>query len=130
MPSFTHWVVYRGRIPGVYDNWPETELQIKGFKGNKQRGHYSYDEAKTSLKAYQKNPAGEFLRAPNPQTMKGPLVLTDSEGSAPPSPAKERRTATTQGPIPLTAPVKRARSTSKEPPAASSGQGRICGEKK
>ena len=39
-------------------------------------------------------------------------------------------TATTQGPIPLTAPVKRSRSTSKEPPAASSGQGRICGEKK
>ena len=108
------------------------------------KGYFSYDEAKASFKAYQKGPEADSARAPIPPVMKGPLVLTDSEASAPPSPAKGRRAATTQGPVPLRAPVKRSRSNSKDPPdalgalrfqlipgegKAESGLNRICGEK-
>ena len=107
--SFSHYAVYRGITPGVYTTWAETELQTKGFKGGWQKGFYSYDEAKASFRAYEKNPVRHFPQAPNPQAMKGPLALTDSEGSAPPSPVKERRNTLQvpmQVPIPLRVPVK------------------------
>ena len=34
----TCYVVYVGRVPGVYDNWEHAHLQVNGFSGNMYKG--------------------------------------------------------------------------------------------
>ena len=46
-PQFTHYAVYRGRVPGIYTTWAETEQQTKGYSRQYQKGFYSYEEAGT-----------------------------------------------------------------------------------
>ena len=99
--KYTHFVVYVGRTPGVYETWAETQEQVSGFSGNRHKGFTSYAEAKASYKAFSKG------KLQSPLTAKGPLTLSDSETSRATSPAG----------TPVNnakSPVKRTRSSSKE----------------
>ena len=43
MPKW--YVVYQGRVPGVYDEWEDCLKQVNMFKGNNYKGYKSRDEA-------------------------------------------------------------------------------------
>ncbi|XP_015940698.1 uncharacterized protein LOC107466225 [Arachis duranensis] len=44
------YVVFKGRVPGIYDNWPACQLQVDGFSGNL---HQSYSNFQDALMAWQ-----------------------------------------------------------------------------
>jgi ribonuclease HI len=39
------YVVYEGRVPGVYDEWEDCLKQVNKFKGNNYKGYKSKEEA-------------------------------------------------------------------------------------
>lgn len=39
------YVVYKGRVPGVYEHWEDVHKQVNGFKGNCQKGYATKAEA-------------------------------------------------------------------------------------
>ena len=41
----TCYVVYVGRVPGVYDNWEHAHLQVNGFSGNRYKGYITRADA-------------------------------------------------------------------------------------
>jgi viroplasmin and RNaseH domain-containing protein len=45
------YVVFIGRIPGIYERWDEVSTQVKGYPGNKYKGYDTYDDA---VKAWEK----------------------------------------------------------------------------
>lgn len=47
-----YYVVWVGRAPGVYDNWPETEAQVKGYPAPRYKGGFATRmEAEAAYKA-------------------------------------------------------------------------------
>lgn len=43
------YVVWVGKIPGIYKNWNECKQQIEGFSGAKYKGFFTIEEAKTAF---------------------------------------------------------------------------------
>ena len=43
MPKW--YVVYKGRVPGVYDEWDDCLKQVNKFKGNSYKGYKSREKA-------------------------------------------------------------------------------------
>ena len=35
----TWYVVFKGRVPGVYEHWDDAHRQVNGFKGNRYKGY-------------------------------------------------------------------------------------------
>jgi ATP-dependent DNA helicase PIF1 len=44
------YAVAVGRVPGIYNNWEEAKLQIKGYHGNKHKGFKTEEQAEAWLK--------------------------------------------------------------------------------
>jgi viroplasmin and RNaseH domain-containing protein len=42
------YAVYIGKVPGVYDEWPECHAQVHRFPGGSQRGFNTREEAEAS----------------------------------------------------------------------------------
>ena len=42
------YAVYVGHVPGVYDEWPEYQVQVSSFSGGSQKGFDSRAEAEAS----------------------------------------------------------------------------------
>ena len=42
------YVVYIGRVPGVYTEWSECQDQVNGFRGNNYKGFNSKKDAEAS----------------------------------------------------------------------------------
>ena len=42
------YVVYKGKVPAVYDEWPECQAQVDGFSGASHKGLKSIQEAEAS----------------------------------------------------------------------------------
>ena len=49
MPSY---VVYKGKVPGVYDDWEECRRQVHRFSGNSYKGYTTRAEAKSRYARY------------------------------------------------------------------------------
>ena len=49
MPSY---VVYKGRVPGVYDDWEECRRQVHRFSGNSYKWYTTRAEAKSRYVRY------------------------------------------------------------------------------
>lgn len=49
MAKSTHYVVWKGRSPGIYSSWPDCQEQTKGFKGAHFKGFPSLDEAEAAF---------------------------------------------------------------------------------
>ena len=45
------YTVWKGRTPGIYDNWETCEAQVKGFEGARYRSFPSREEAEKALTA-------------------------------------------------------------------------------
>ena len=39
------YVVYKGRVPGVYEHWEDYQKQVNKFKGNNYKGYKTKKEA-------------------------------------------------------------------------------------
>ena len=48
MAKYRCYVVYKGKVPGLYDEWHECEAQVAGFKGANHKGFKSSPEAEAS----------------------------------------------------------------------------------
>jgi viroplasmin and RNaseH domain-containing protein len=48
----TWYVVYKGKVPGVYDDWEECRRQVHHFSGNSYEGYNTLAEAKTRYANY------------------------------------------------------------------------------
>lgn len=44
------YAIARGRVPGIYDNWPQAHAQVLGFPGARYKGFASRGEAEAWLK--------------------------------------------------------------------------------
>ena len=49
MPSY---VVYKGEVPGVYDDWEECQRQVHRFSGNNYKGYPTRVEAEARYGRY------------------------------------------------------------------------------
>ena len=49
MPSY---VVYKGDVPGVYDDWEECRRQVHRFSGNSYKGYTTREEAEARYGRY------------------------------------------------------------------------------
>jgi len=47
-----YYVVFKGHQPGIYDNWPDTQKQIVGFNGCKQKAFDNLTDAVKALKEW------------------------------------------------------------------------------
>lgn len=54
------YVVWTGRVPGVYDNWQEVKSQVDGFEGARFKGFLTEEEAAEAFKS-QPPPLPAFL---------------------------------------------------------------------
>lgn len=55
-----YYAISKGHVPGIYTNWPDTERQVKGFKGAIYKSFKSRKEAE----AFMKNPTYEVSSQP------------------------------------------------------------------
>ena len=46
------YVVYEGKVPGVYDEWYECQAQVEGVSGTSHKGFKSRQEAQASYLRY------------------------------------------------------------------------------
>uniref|UniRef100_A0A8R7TEH2 Ribonuclease H1 N-terminal domain-containing protein n=1 Tax=Triticum urartu TaxID=4572 RepID=A0A8R7TEH2_TRIUA len=49
MPSY---VVYKGKVPGVYDDWEECRRQVHHFNGNRYKGYTTRAKAEARYARY------------------------------------------------------------------------------
>ena len=49
MPTY---VVYKGRVPGVYDDWEDCWRQVHRFSGNSYKGYHNRAEAEGRYARY------------------------------------------------------------------------------
>jgi len=75
VPKKKFYGVAKGRIPGIYDNWPEAKSQIEGFNGAVYKGFFTLGEAQD----WMKNPV--YRRAAGKKIMSGtPPDTTPEDG--------------------------------------------------
>ena len=48
----TTYVVYKGRVPGVYDDWEDCRRQVHHFSGNRYKGYNTRVEAEGRYARY------------------------------------------------------------------------------
>ena len=48
----TWYVVYKGRVPGVYDDWEDCRRQVHRFSGNSYKGYNTMEEAEARYTRY------------------------------------------------------------------------------
>ena len=48
----TWYVVYKGRVPGVYDDWEDCRRQVHRFSGNSYKGYNTMAEAEARYTRY------------------------------------------------------------------------------
>jgi len=49
MPEKKHYVVWKGKTPGIYDNWKDCEVQIRGFEGAIYKSFPGLEEARRAF---------------------------------------------------------------------------------
>ncbi|KAK1610126.1 hypothetical protein QYE76_033799 [Lolium multiflorum] len=54
-PKMTYYVVFEGRVPGVYEEWEECKKQVHKFSGNCYKGYPTRHEAVAKWRVHQAN---------------------------------------------------------------------------
>ncbi|KAK1646094.1 hypothetical protein QYE76_063899 [Lolium multiflorum] len=54
-PKMTYYVVFEGRVPGVYEEWEECKKQVHKFSGNCYKGYPTRHEAVAKWRKHQAN---------------------------------------------------------------------------
>ena len=50
--EMSSYVVYKGKVPGVYDDWEECQRQVYCFSGNSYKGYTTRAEAESRYALY------------------------------------------------------------------------------
>ena len=50
--EMSSYVVYKGKVPGVYDDWEECRRQVHRFSGNSYKGYTTRAEAESRYACY------------------------------------------------------------------------------
>ena len=50
--EMSSYVVYKGKVPGVYDDWEECRRQVHRFSGNSYKGYTTREEAESRYARY------------------------------------------------------------------------------
>ena len=79
MAAKKYYVVWAGHQPGIYDNWPEAERQVKGFPKARYKGFTSLAPAE---QAYKTGASLQSARRSGKTTK--PSVTTGNAATAPP----------------------------------------------
>ena len=53
--EMTYYVVFEGRVPGVYDEWEDCKQQVHKFSGNCYKGYATKREAVAKWRNHQSN---------------------------------------------------------------------------
>ena len=53
--EMTYYVVFEGRVPGVYEEWEECKKQVHKFSGNCYKGYPTRHEAVAKWRKHQSN---------------------------------------------------------------------------
>lgn len=62
-PKYRAYVVFVGKIPGIYENWNECRANTDGYRGSLFRGYLDYEEAIKALDAFEQDGALPFNAA-------------------------------------------------------------------
>lgn len=54
MPRRKLYVVFIGRVPGVYDSWAECQRQVMGFLGNSYQSYPTREEAEETFQEFRR----------------------------------------------------------------------------
>lgn len=49
----TYYVVFEGRVPGIYEEWEDCKYQVHKFSGNCYKGYATRQEADAKWRNYQ-----------------------------------------------------------------------------
>ena len=60
--EMSSYVVYKGKVPGVYDDWEECQRQVHHFSGNNYKGYITRAEAKARYASYLAGERREWRR--------------------------------------------------------------------
>ncbi|KAK1685059.1 hypothetical protein QYE76_045907 [Lolium multiflorum] len=60
----TYYVVYHGRVPGVYEDWEDCRRQVHRFSGNSYKGYTTLEEAETRYANFRAGQRREMWRTP------------------------------------------------------------------
>lgn len=74
------YAVARGRVPGIYDSWPEAETQVRGFAGARFKGFPTHAEAAAWMKSPSAAAPGPKARKPKNGPAKGGVPAPPKEG--------------------------------------------------
>ena len=74
MKKQKYYVVWAGVTPGIYDNWTDCQLQIKGYKGARYKSFESKEEAEEAMNC------GLTPQAPSPKERGGNRTLPPPYG--------------------------------------------------
>ena len=95
------YVVWRGRVPGIYDSWKACEAQVKGFSGAAFKAFPTREMAEAAFSGdyedYKGKPASakQWLFAPTPPRL--PSLCVDAACSGSPGPVEYRGVDTESG---------------------------------
>lgn len=70
-----YYVVWEGRIAGIYNNWEECKKQIDGFEGAKYKSYPSQEEA---IEAYRDGYKASFTKKQTPNLTNHPSIIQNS----------------------------------------------------
>ena len=59
-----YYVVLKGHVPGVYDDWEDCRRQVDGFSGNSYKGYTTLEEAETRYAKFRARQRRETWRTP------------------------------------------------------------------
>nr|XP_051210941.1 uncharacterized protein LOC127328377 [Lolium perenne] len=62
--KMTYYVVYHGRVPGVYEDWEDCRRQVHRFSGNSYKGYTTLEEAETRYANFRAGQRREMWRTP------------------------------------------------------------------
>ncbi|KAK1612552.1 hypothetical protein QYE76_036225 [Lolium multiflorum] len=62
--NMTYYVVYHGRVPGVYEDWEDCRRQVHRFSGNSYKGYTTLEEAETRYANFRAGQRREMWRTP------------------------------------------------------------------
>lgn len=85
------YVVLKGKKPGIYASWTETEAQVKGFEGAVYRSFESLNDARSAWekKTFPKDRNSSVLQTGSPKTIpSGNFLVVDAACSGTPGPTE------------------------------------------
>ncbi|KAK1678154.1 hypothetical protein QYE76_039002 [Lolium multiflorum] len=62
--NMTYYVVYHGRVPGVYEDWEDCRRQVHRFSGNSYKGYTTLEEAEARYANFRAGQRREMWRTP------------------------------------------------------------------